>query len=281
MEALSIGPFVLSYQSAAALVAGAVFLIVGEILGRRGNQKVNDWASAVLLVGLVAARAGYVVTHWPAYARDPWSIIYVWQGGFDPLWGFLVAGGYTLFFFRAKLSQIRGALVPTLVAAVVFLAVSGWGSAQGGSYELPPQKLAALEGPDLSVAELEGKPLVINIWATWCPPCRRELPMMAEVAEESRGVQFVFMSQGEAEDTVASFLESEGLELPLVLLDQKNEISRHFRAFGLPTTIFFNAEGEYVGRKIGEISRAELSDWIEKINVQPTVAPEDIVQPVS
>lgn len=281
MESLAIGPLVLSLQAAAALAAGAVFLIVGEVLGRRGHQQVNDWASTVLLVGLLAARIAYVIDHWSAYSRDLVSILYVWQGGFDPLWGFVAAGGYSLFFFRAKLSQIGPALVPTLLAAAVFWAVSSWGSAQQSLYELPDQSLAALAAPELNVAELKGQPLVINIWATWCPPCRRELPMMAEVAEESDGVQFVFIAQGEQEDTVATFLEQEGLNLPLVLLDQKNEVSRHFRAFGLPTTIFFDASGKYAGRKIGEISRAELSDWIEKIAVRPTVAPEDIVRPVN
>lgn len=280
MESLAIGPLVLSLQAAAALAAGAVFLIVGEILGRRGHQQVNDWASTVLLVGLLVARIAYVIDHWPAYSQDLSSILYVWQGGFAPLWGFVAAGGYSLFFFRTKLSQIGPAMVPTLLAAAAFWAVSGWGSAQQSLYELPNQTLTALTGPELSMAELKGRPLVINIWATWCPPCRRELPMMAEVAEESENVQFVFVAQGESEETVGLFLEREAFELPLVLLDQKNEVSRHFRAFGLPTTIFFDASGKYAGRKIGEISRAELSDWIKKIDVQPTVAPEDIVRPV-
>jgi thiol-disulfide isomerase/thioredoxin len=123
---------------------------------------------------------------------------------------------------------------------------------------LPDLTLARVAGGDLDLATLEGRPVVLNLWATWCGPCRRELPRMAELAATYPEVAFVFAAQREDEAKVARFLNDHGFELELVVLDDRGQLADRFRSPGLPTTLFFDADRQLMQAHLGEISTVQL-----------------------
>ncbi len=116
----------------------------------------------------------------------------------------------------------------------------------------PDFKLSDLDGEMYSLANYRGKPLIINFWATWCPPCRAELPSMNRAWEKIKdeGINMVAINVGESEDTVFAFMG----EYPIaftVLLDETGEIINQWSVKGLPTTFILNKEGKLMYRAIG------------------------------
>lgn len=260
---IRVGPLSLSLERLWIVEALAVYLLVTEVFSRRTrDHRLRDVAWTAVIWGLVGARLGYVLPRWEVYGMEPLSLLYVWQGGFAPLWGMVVGGGYAL----VNLGN-RPSLRYFLIAAGVGLLVLGLVYRPAGTAQLslPTLSLSTLEGNRYDLASLGGQPLVVNAWATWCPPCRKELPMMAEEAEAHPGVKFAFVSQGEGADIVKAYLSDANLELPLVLLDSDLRMSEVLKVQGLPTTLFFSADGRLVASHAGELSRAQLRDYLMQI----------------
>ncbi|KAG1437283.1 hypothetical protein G6F57_020315 [Rhizopus arrhizus] len=84
---------------------------------------------------------------------------------------------------------------------------------------LPTLQVTDLQGGQVDLQQFRGSPLVLNLWATWCGPCRREMPVLAAAQQAHADVQFVFLTQGETLDEVQGFLADERLVLGNVLLD--------------------------------------------------------------
>jgi thiol-disulfide isomerase/thioredoxin len=110
-----------------------------------------------------------------------------------------------------------------------------------------------------------GRPTVVNLWATWCPPCVREMPVLQQAQRAHSDVHFVFVNQGEPAERVRSWLSGRGLELRNVLIDGRGQAGAAFDQQGLPTTLFFDAEGRLVGRRIGELSSATLGEKLDDV----------------
>lgn len=154
--------------------------------------------------------------------------------------------------------------MPALVA-VALLAVAWllFKPAGGGANGLPALTLERLEGGSVHLASSEGKPVVVNLWATWCPPCRRELPMLARAARTNPSVRFYFVDQGEAPATVRGYLaERPDLDIEGVLLDPGSVLSDRFGAAGLPVTLFFDARGNHVLTHRGEVTEVDLLNYL-------------------
>src|SRR5690606_28498491 len=98
--------------------------------------------------------------------------------------------------------------------------------------------------------------------ASWCPPCRREMPVFEQAQNAFPGVAFVMVSQGESAQQARAFLRSEGLNLRDVLLDTSSQVMQAVGSQGLPTTLFFDAQGRRVDSHMGEITMPSLKDKI-------------------
>jgi len=185
VEAIKLGPFVIPLARAFVALAIAGFLLAAEYLARKGPRELSTWAWNAVLIGLVGARLGFVLTHLEAYRQDPLSVFYLWQGGFSPEFGILAGAAYTLYFFRRHRISFTYALLPSavggLVAAALFLLLAQQARL---AERLPEWALPSLDGGVVSLAEFKGQPVVINVWASWCPPCRREMPLLAEYAKK-------------------------------------------------------------------------------------------------
>ncbi len=263
MNAISIGPFVFAAAQFAAILGIFAFTIATSILARRFDPLIGRWSTWALIGGLIAARLGHVGLHWQSFIAEPWRVIAFWQGGFEPIAGLIGVAIISAFFIRSLKTgaAAAGALGLSLV---VWIGVTQLTQATLGQ-PAPTVALQQIDGPPLAVSDVAGKPAVINLWASWCPPCRREMPLLAEIAASRDDVAFLFVNQGEGSDTIRSYLASANLKLDRVLLDQAMQIPRHYGTMGLPITLFLRADGTLASMHMGEISREALNANIEKI----------------
>jgi len=265
MNAVAIGPFVFAPDRFAAILAIAAFLALSEILARKVDQRLSVWAWGATIAFIVGARAGHVIQHAGSFLAEPLRVLYIWQGGFMIAAGVALALVYTAFRFRHELRLVLWTLLPGVAAAYVAFFVLQL-TAGAPSTPLPPGNMyRTLAGAPFEPSKLEGQPTVINLWATWCPPCRREMPMMADVAASSDDARFVFVNQGEGMNVIERYLAAENLELDHVVLDALGEFGRHYEAPGLPATLFIGSDGMLQSVHMGEISREGLLAGIERI----------------
>ena len=132
--------------------------------------------------------------------------------------------------------------------------------------ELPDFTFKDPAGKELHLAGLKGKPLLINLWATWCGPCVAELPMLEKLAADRAGeLKVLTVSQDLADPAkVAAFLTDRGITRLEPWLDPDNALSTHYATGTLPTTIYYDAEGREVWRFVGghDWSNAETAKML-------------------
>ena len=128
---------------------------------------------------------------------------------------------------------------------------------------LPELSFRDSNGTTVELQDYLGKPLVVNLWATWCPPCRREMPVLAEAQRDNPELTVLFVNQGEGQGVVSQYLAAEALGLDNVLLDSGARLGQHVGSMALPSTLFYDAEGRQVGSHLGELSRASLTRALE------------------
>lgn len=214
----------------------------------------------MLLVGLLAGRLVFVLQWLPQYLDDPWAILRPGDGGYT-VWA-AVLGGLGFGAWRARRRPaLRRPLLLGSVAGLGSWAVLAGSVAlmQRAAMQLPDTPLARLDGGAVRLSETRGRPLVVNLWATWCPPCRREMPVLAEGQAANRHVGFMFVNQGEQPDVIRAYLRGARLPLRDVLLDPLSTTSHASGARGLPTTLFFDADGHLADVHTGELTRASLA----------------------
>ncbi|MFO7662921.1 MAG: TlpA disulfide reductase family protein [Chloroflexota bacterium] len=130
----------------------------------------------------------------------------------------------------------------------------------------PDFTLQAIDGSTFTLSDFsagDGRPVVLNFWATWCPPCRVEMPYFDRVAARyGERAAIVSINQAESPETIATFAERNGLTYPL-LIDQDFKINNLYGVLNLPTTIFIDRNGVVREVLIGTISQAVLEDRVE------------------
>ena len=115
------------------------------------------------------------------------------------------------------------------------------------------------------LAGFAGKPTVVNLWTTWCPPCRREMPVLEQAQAANPDANIVFVNQGEEAATIAAFLDRHGLALRNVLVDPQRRTGAALGHRALPTTLFFDAQGRLADTRIGELSQATLTQRLTSL----------------
>jgi thiol-disulfide isomerase/thioredoxin len=112
--------------------------------------------------------------------------------------------------------------------------------------------LKALDGETLRSQDLKGKVVLLNFWATWCGPCKEEMPSLARLQTQfdPAQVRVVTVTADMYPQGIKQFLDHLGIRLP-VLFDEDQELSRSFMVRGLPTTVLIAQDGHAVGRAVG------------------------------
>lgn len=136
------------------------------------------------------------------------------------------------------------------------------------SPSMPDFTLQNLEGKKISTENLRGKFLWINFWATWCPPCRAEMPSMQKVWEEFGGENFIILAVDlrENREKVRSFIKNNGYTFP-ILLDTSGDVGKKYGVRSIPTNFFVDPDGKVVGGAIGsrEWDNKEFYEFLEAL----------------
>ncbi len=266
MGALSFGPLVLSLDRAYAGAGFLVLLAGAELLARRGRPELATWGWYAALAAFVGARLGFVLGNLDFYRTTPGAVFAIWQGGFAPWWGVAAAALVSLV-FALRLPALRGTM-----AALGLAAIAAWWIPSGlltpvtgaAGVALPALTLASLDGPQMRLDRLPTG-AIVNVWATWCPPCRRELPVFFAAAEQHPDVAVLLVNQRESAALVRGYLQGAGFPSTGVLLDSDGTVGTALRVAGLPTTFAFDASGALVDVHVGEISAPALAAMIARV----------------
>lgn len=130
----------------------------------------------------------------------------------------------------------------------------------------PAFALADLDGNPLRLADLRGRPVIVNFWASWCGPCVEEFPLLTSAAATYKGeglaiVGIVFRDRSEA---ARAFMARMGATWPAAM-DPGDAIATRFGIIGPPDTFFIDRNGVVVGRQIGQLSAADLDRGLAQI----------------
>ncbi len=182
-------------------------------------------------------------------------------------------------------NDIPPALVTTLSAAGLKQLASGgdgWGapdvllalttiagpqpSPQAAGGKAPAFTLTSTDGTTVRLSDFAGKPVVLNFWATSCPPCRAEMPMLQADVPRA-GVQLVLINEGESADVARNFLTQIHVG-QAALLDLNLDVGRAYAVHALPTTVFVTADGTIDRVQIGQLNERVLAAELSNLGTQ-------------
>jgi len=123
-----------------------------------------------------------------------------------------------------------------------------------------------LTGKPFALSDYAGTPMVLNFWASWCGPCRREIPAFAAFAKAHPEVQVIGINYQDTIDDAKAFARQTGATWPSVIDD--GAIGKAYQVPGLPATYLIDAQGQIVGRILGETTEAVLTAHVEQL-LQP------------
>ena len=170
-------------------------------------------------------------------------------------------------------------IILALGAAWVWLNAVPPGETTSGSipapqegFQAPDFELNTLNGEQVLLSDLRGKTILLNFWATWCPPCRSEMPAMQQVYMDYEQDGFVILAvnnlQQDRRENVESFIHEENLTFP-VLLDNSGSVSTAYQVHSMPTSFFIDPEGIIQEHVIGgPMSEALLRTRVENLLVE-------------
>jgi thiol-disulfide isomerase/thioredoxin len=270
---VTLGPLTFPAGVIALLAGVIVAFVINGSLDRRGHTSAESALWLSLLVALLAARAVFVWRWWPEYVAQPMSMLNVRDGGFPALPALLA-----LIVTAALIAWRRPRWRETLAWS------AGGGILVWGFISLTVQQLEAMTRlplPDVAMNDMDGhstdlrnwhgKPTVINLWATWCAPCRREMPVLELAQQQMPDVRFVFANQGESASAVRTFLTGQKLSLDNVVIDDGMQLSQYYSVRGYPSTLFLDAQGHLRDVHMGELSAATLAESLGHVtNPEPS-----------
>ena len=174
---------------------------------------------------------------------------------------------------RGVLFLAGGLAIGLLIGGIVLFSLPG--GAANARRAAPPStgvaladfQLVGLNRKQVSLSSLKGKPVVLNFWATWCPPCREEMPLLDRYAKELSGeVVFVGVNYDEDAVTVQDYITAEKITFP-IWLDRGGKVSDLYYIDSYPNTFFIDAEGVLRAQHIGQLNEDLLVKYLATLGV--------------
>lgn len=132
----------------------------------------------------------------------------------------------------------------------------------------PAYRAATLAGDSLGLADLRGTPVLLNVWATWCVPCREEMPELQAIQDEfgAHGLRVVGVSidQKRALDDIRRFMDEHAIGFT-ILHDPASRVTHTFRTAGVPETVLIDGDGVLRARWIGQVHAAQIRPAVEEL----------------
>jgi peroxiredoxin len=147
-------------------------------------------------------------------------------------------------------------------------------------HSAPDFALLGLDGQQHRLQDFRGKRLILNFWATWCAPCRKEMPLLDETYKrlEQSGYLVIGINQREKESVARAYVKELGISFP-ILLDSDVSTSLDYDAFALPLTYFIDENGIIRGRSLGTLTPETLQQYLALFDSVPTPQATGIATP--
>ncbi len=128
-------------------------------------------------------------------------------------------------------------------------------------------KLKDLDGKELSLSDLKGKKVFLNFWATWCPPCKAEMPEIEKLYQETKDSDLVIVAVeiGEPLDTVKPFIDKNKYNFK-VLLDPDQSVATKYNITSIPTSYFIDTDGNIVSQHVGGMNIDQMKAYIKTLD---------------
>ena len=297
---VTLGPLSIPVWLLLGLASYAIaWLMVRFFVRREIRTSVIDAASTALLFFMLAWKLTPIVSEMKAVLDSPMLILYAPGGTTGVIAGIAAAGIYlgVRLYRKRKQEPLR----PTIIALSLFVAVfaltflaggliaSATGDNGGGfgvAFEATDGDDAEVRAPDFVLTDLDGNEhrlsdyrgstVVLNFWASWCPPCRAELPILSRFADSvaqevtpksggagNRGVILLGINQTASETSVRElrrFVSENELSYP-VLLDRNNAVFSRYGVRGIPTTYVVGPDGTVTAKRVGVVT----GEWLSRM----------------
>lgn len=130
----------------------------------------------------------------------------------------------------------------------------------------PDFELKTLDGESMKLSDYRGKRIILNMWATWCPPCRAEMPDMQDFyeANQDKGIIILGVNLTSSEkqpENIAKFIDEFGLTFPVVL-DEKNSVADRYQVVSIPTTYMIDSRGVIQQKIIGPMNKEMMEEFV-------------------
>lgn len=162
---------------------------------------------------------------------------------------------------RTKTARRRANPAPLIIAALGIVLIVGalLALVGGGGGADDSTTITMLDGGTVKLADYRGQTVLVNFWASWCPPCRAEMPVLDAYYQEhaADGLMLVAVNSGEPPATAGSFIAQSGFTFP-VGVDPDGDLSTAYQVTGLPVTLVIDPDGQIAYRHSGMIDRATL-----------------------
>ena len=186
------------------------------------------------------------------------------------LWMMVVSVGFTVVFFGMSYASQR---LPVDVPAPLTEASSPGAAPTGtagptqaaGQWPVPDFRLPTLDGSKLGPSDFAGDVVVVELWASWCGPCRMQAQFLEELHRryDGKGVHFLAINSGESETTARAYVQKTPFPYP-VLLDPRETVRARYRSSGLPTIMVIDRTGQVSLLKVGVLGTDALGAEIER-----------------
>jgi thiol-disulfide isomerase/thioredoxin len=285
-EAFSIGPFLIPTRTFGFLLLAlfALWMVRRAAIHLKANVNLCvRIGEQGLWIGIVASRLSFALLNRDSFSAKPWSVLYLWQPGYLFSAGIITALAYVLYRIhrqeakqrRATISSLSaGFSLPVLLFISMLLTMNQFVDTEifiPGDTVPGDKATTDLYGKPVSFADFAGKGLVVSFWATWCPPCRREMPLLEEVYSKykSKEIVVIGVSMDSSHKTIKNYIESVGVTYPIwgniVTNGSSASLSNMFGIVGFPTTFFVDTNGVIQSSYVGELNLAILNNRIPEL----------------
>ena len=268
------------------ILAWIIYVLAGRLL-YKGRETVFKGADNIvfnaLVIILLVWKLSPVIFQFSTVTANPAAVLYLPGGKGGIVLGAVAALLYCIItVFKAE--NPRQSLIKAIVlnfavlaaSAVITLSIGSFVLSRTGSRvqeglpgigaEAPDFRLEDIDGRIYSLSDYRGKIVVINFWASWCPPCRAELPELKEFYEETDDdvIEFLSINLYETEqqpDELPQFIEDEELPYP-VLIDRSGSVTDDYRIRTIPVTAIISPDGKISRIKNGAVTKSWLRDAV-------------------
>jgi thiol-disulfide isomerase/thioredoxin len=263
---INLGPFALPLEPLLLFGCALLGILVASVLARKNAGSVTDPLLMMLLFGLLIGRIVFVIKFADQY-DSLWQMLDFRDRGVDWVSGVIAMVLFLLWQIK-RLPQQRVALFGGALSILLFFSVTSLLMNVGREQvSIPDIALEQLDGEQISLVQVaENNITVVNLWASWCPPCQREMPAFEKSAQQYPDIRFVMLNQQESADKVNDFLANNKLTFEHVLLDKTGKVADTFDAYGLPVTLYFDQQGSLIESHMGEVSAASLSATLQRLS---------------